>query len=31
MVGMVGGNAIRKAVQTEGDGLKAHCEAIARS
>ena len=30
MVGMIGGNAIRKAVQTEGDGLKAHCEAIAR-
>ena len=30
MVGMIGGNAIRKAVQTEGNGLKAHCEAIAR-
>jgi uncharacterized membrane protein len=30
MVGIIGGNAIRKAVQTEGDGLKAHCEAIAR-
>lgn len=29
MVGMIGGNAIRKAVRTEGDGLKAHCEAIA--
>ena len=31
MVGVIGGNAIRKAVRTEGDGLKAHCEAIARS
>ena len=30
LVGMVGGGAIRTAVRTEGDGLKAHCEAIAR-
>ena len=29
MVGMIGGSAIRKAVRTEGDGLKTHCEAIA--
>lgn len=31
LVGAVGGAAIRKAVRGEGDGLKAHCEAIARS
>ena len=29
LVGLVGGAAIRKAVRTEGDGLKARCEAIA--
>lgn len=29
LAGLVGGAAIRKAVRTEGDGLKAHCEAIA--
>ncbi len=29
LVGLVGGGAIRSAVRTEGDGLKAHCEAIA--
>jgi uncharacterized protein YndB with AHSA1/START domain len=30
MVGVIGGSAIRRAVRTEGDGLKEHCEAIAR-
>ncbi len=30
LVGTIGGGAIRKAVRTEGDGLKAHCEAITR-